>query len=220
MESNQYLEIRRCFNTIRQETASASRIIFDEFAILCTLHERKGLSATQIAAEQGISCPTMTHRSSHLAQLGFMTRQASNDDRRRLRCMLTRKGSTYVHRTIQAIIDASNEEAGLKGMDPADLVPVVARMGSLPITADLLTLLCFAHAGVKSMPVMRIVEMTALLQPTVSMAVLRLEGSGCIERPDASPTVGRRPMRRGSGCVLTELGAQMAAEIQEKVAQL
>jgi len=220
VDLNQYLEIRRCFNGIRQEAPSSSRIIFDEFAILCTLHERKGLSATQIANEQSISCPTMTHRGNHLSQLGYMTRTASNDDRRRLRCMLTRKGSTYVHRTAQAIIDKSGEEYGLKGYEYADLIPVIAKMGSMPMTADSLTLLCFAMNNASSMPVMRIVEATSLLQPTVSMAVLRLEGSGCIERPVTSPAAGRRPMRRDSGCVLTELGVQMAATIAERVASL
>lgn len=220
MESTQYLEIRRCFNGIRQDTPAPSRIIFDEFAILCAMHEHKGLSATQIAAEQGISCPTMTHRGGHLAELGYMSRQSSNDDRRRLRCMLTRKGSSFVHRTVQAIIDASADAAGLKELEVADLIPVIAKMGSLPVTASQLTLLCFAHADVRSMPVMRIVEMTSLLQPTVSMAVLRLEGSGCIERPETSPTAGRRPMRRGSGCVLTDKGVQLASEVLAKVSEL
>ena len=149
-----------------------------------------------------------------------MTRAASNDDRRRLRCMLTRKGSSFVHRTAQALIDRSGEEYGLKGLEYGDLIPMVSKMGSMPMTADSLTLLCFAMNDVRSMPVMRIVEATSLLQPTVSMAVLRLEGSGCIERPAATPAAGRRPMRRDSGCVLTDLGVEMAATIAERIAQL
>lgn len=220
MDLNQYLEIRRRFNGVRQETPAASRIIFDEFAILCTLHDHKGLSATQIAQEQGISCPTMTHRGNHLAQLGYMTRAASNDDRRRLRCTLTRKGTSYVHRTAQAMVEEAVEDSPLVGLEPSDIVPLVAKMGSMPMTADALTLLCFAMRDARSMPVMQIVEATSLLQPTVSMAVLRLEGADCIERPEVSPTTNRRPMRRNSGCVLTDKGAEMAQEIAAKVQAL
>ena len=220
VDLNQYLEIRRCFNAIRQEAPAASRIIFDEFAILCTLRDRKGLSATQIANEQGISCPTMTHRGNHLSQLGYMTRAASNDDRRRLRCMLTRKGATYVAKTAQAIIDRSAETSSLRSLEAGDIVGIISKMGSMPMTADSLTLLCFAMADVRSMPIMRIVEVTSLLQPTVSMAVLRLEGSGCIERPETSPAAGRRPMRRNSGCVLTDLGVEMAQTIAQQISDL
>ncbi len=217
MDVTQYIEIRRRFNALRKEAPAASRMIFEEFAILCALHEHKGYSATQIASEQGISCPTMTHRSNHLTQLGYMTRTASNDDRRRLRCMLTRKGTSYVHRTVQSIVDASDEAAGLKSLEMADLVPLVAKMGSMPMAADAFALLCFAHADVRSMPVMRIVEMTAMLQPTVSMAVLRLEEAGCIERSEITSLAGRRPMRRSSGCTLTDRGVEAAQEVVRRV---
>ena len=217
---NQYLEIRRRFNGVRQEAPAASRIIFDEFAILCTLHDHKGLSATQIAQEQGISCPTMTHRGNHLAQLGYMTRTASNDDRRRLRCTLTRKGTSYVHRTAQSIIEQADPNSSLAALEPSQVIPLVAKMGSMPMTADALTLLCFAMRGARSMPVMQIVEATSLLQPTVSMAVLRLEGAGCIERPETSATTGRRPMRRNSGCVLTDKGVEMAQEVAARIEAL
>lgn len=217
MDINRYFEIRRSFNALRRETPAASRVIFDELAILCTLHDRKGLSATQLAEDLGISCPTMTHRGNHLDQLGYMARIPSLDDRRRLRCSLTRRGLTYVNRTCQAIIDAAPEGSSLKGLEAGELIPVIARMGAVPMTADSLTLLCFAVCGKQSMPVMRIVEETELLQPTISMAVLRLEGSGCIERPEEAPVVGRRPMRRSAGCVLTEKGATRAAMIAEVI---
>lgn len=220
MDLNHYLEIRRRFNVVRQETPAASRIIFDEFAILCTLHDHKGLSATQIAQEQGISCPTMTHRGNHLSQLGYMTRSASNDDRRRLRCCLTRKGTSYVHRTAQAILESTEEDPLLAGLEVPDVIALVAKMGSMPMAADSLTLLCFAMRDTRSMPIMQIVEATSLLQPTVSMAVLRLEDEGCIERPPASASTGRRPMRRNSGCILTDKGVGAAKEVAAKVAAL
>lgn len=220
MDLNQYIEIRRCFNAIRSHTPAASRIIFDEFAILCTLHDRKGLPATEIASEQGISCPTMTHRGNHLAQLGYLSRAVSDEDRRRLRCTLTRKGTAYVHRTIETIIAQADPSAGLADAEVSEVIPIIAKMGTMPMSADALTLLCFAHANLRSMPIMHIVEATALLQPTVSMAVLRLEGSGCIERPEGVPITGRRPVRRNSGCVLTDAGAEMAQEIARYVSEL
>ena len=157
---SQYLEIRRCYNRMRRETPSSSRITFDEFAILCILHQRKGLSSTQLAAEQGVSCPTMTHRGNHLAQLGYMTRSSSDSDRRRLRCALTRKGTSYVNRTVQRIAQAADPGSGLAELEPSEVVSLVTKMGSRPMSADELTLLCFAHADTRSMPIVRIVEAT------------------------------------------------------------
>ncbi len=217
---SQYLEIRRCYNRMRRETPSSSRITFDEFAILCILHQRKGLSSTQLAAEQGVSCPTMTHRGNHLAQLGYMTRSSSDSDRRRLRCALTRKGTSYVNRTVQRIAQAADPASGLAELEPSEVVSLVTKMGSRPMSADELTLLCFAHADTRSMPIVRIVEATSMLQPTVSMAVLRLEGSGCIEHAEGRSATGRRPMRRSSGCVLTDAGAEAAARVARQVEEL
>ena len=97
---------------------------------------------------------------------------------------------------------------------------LVAKMGTMPMSADALSLLCFAANDATSMPIMRIVESTALLQPTVSMAVLRLEENGAIERGESVGESGRRPMRRNSGCVLTEKGREMAQEIAAKVREL
>lgn len=220
MEIGQYLEIRRCFNGVRRQTPAASRIIFDEFAILCTLHDNKGLSATQIAREQGISCPTMTHRGNHLAELGYMTRTASSDDRRRLRCSLSRKGTNYVHRTVQGIVECASDGSSLKAMETSEIVGLIAKMGTMPMSADALSLLCFAANDVSSMPIMRIVEITSLLQPTVSMAVLRLEETGAIERAENAVEGARRPMRRSSGCVLTDKGREAAREVADRVRAL
>jgi DNA-binding MarR family transcriptional regulator len=219
VELNLFLEVRRCFNVARKEVPAESRIIFDELAVLCTLHDHKGLSSTQLAIEQGISCPTMTHRGAHLSQLGYVVRQPSTDDRRRLRCSLTRKGSNYVHRTAQAIIENARPEARLEGSEPDDLIPVIAKMGSLPMTADSLALLCFAQVGATSMPVMRIVDATALLQPTVSMAILRMEEAGYVEGAEAVAG-GRRPMRRNTGCVLTRAGMDHARQLAREVMEL
>ncbi len=220
MDVNQYLEIRRCFNRIRQGMPPSSRIVFDELAILCELHEHKGLSATQVAEYQNISCPTMTHRGAHLSQLGYLGRSSSNDDHRRLRCVLTRKGSSFISRTIASIVDASNPDVGLAEYEVSELIPVIAKMGSLSMSADSMALLCFKQSGAPSLSVMRIVEMTALLQPTVSMAIMRLEGVGCIETPDVSPEVGRRLARRNSGCVLTDAGRVVAEEVAQSVLAL
>lgn len=214
MELSKYLEIRRCFNEIRQEAPSASRVIFDEFAILCTLHDRKGLSATELANEQGISCPTMTHRGGHLSQLGLITRASSADDRRRLRCSLTRKGTSYVNRTAAFILDLAQPPEDYVGVAPEQIIGMVARMGTVNMAADSLTLLCYENAAADSLPVMRIVETTALLQPTVSMAVLRMEKAGYIEENAVNAETGRRTMRREGGCVITPAGRRRAAELR------
>ena len=217
VDVNQYVEIRRCFNRIRQGMPAASRVTFEEFAILCELHEHKGLSATQVAENQNISCPTMTHRGSHLSELGYLGRTSSNDDHRRLRCLLSRKGSSFVSRTIASLIDSSNPDAHLSEYEVSEMIPIIAKMGSLSMPADSMALLCFEQSGEPSLSVMRIVEMTALLQPTVSMAILRLEDAGCIETPELTPQVGRRLARRNSGCVITEEGRAAAEKVAEVI---
>lgn len=220
MDLNQYLEIRRAYNTLRKESPSSSRLIFDEYAVLCALHDRKDVTATDLARELGVSCPTMTHRGNHLAELGYLSRKPSHEDRRRLRCTLTRRGLTYVNRISQIILEEKPADSTLVGLDVLSFIPIVARMGSLPMTADSLTLLCFAISGAESMTVNRIVEETGMLQPTISMAILRLEGTGCLDRPGECPAAGRRPMRRGAGCTITAEGRAMAEEIAAEVKEI
>jgi DNA-binding MarR family transcriptional regulator len=69
------------------------------------------------------------------------------------------------------------------------------------------------------MPVMRIVDATALLQPTVSMAILRMEEAGYVEGAEAVAG-GRRPMRRNTGCVLTRAGMDHARQLAREVMEL
>lgn len=220
MNLNQYIEIRRTFNVLRKGTPAPSRIIFDEFAILCALHDHTGLSASELAEMQRIPSPTMAHRGSHLAQLGYLSRSASAEDRRRMRCSLTRKGTSCVRGTCQAILDDCEEDESFSSLGVGDVVPIATKMGSVPMTADTMTLLCFVAAGTRSLTITSVVEMTELLQPTISMAVLRLEGSGCIERPANAPLAGRRPTRRAVGCVLSDSGERAARRIARSIETL
>lgn len=220
MRLSQYIEIRRTFNLLRRETPSGSRIIFDEFAILCALHGHTGLSAAELAQMQRTPRPTVAHRGRHLAGLGYVSRFASADDRRRMRCSLTRSGVGCVRSTCQAILDDCEEDESLASLEADDVVPIAQRMGSVPMTADTMTLLCFAAAGTRSLTITSVVAMTEMLQPTISMAVLRLEGSGCIERPEGAPLAGRRPTRRAVGCVLSDYGERAARQVARSIETL
>lgn len=219
MDLGQYLSVRKRFSAQRRAMPAEGRLIFDEFAILCELHDRHNASASSIAAAQGISCPTMTHRSNHLCELGLMSREPDSKDRRKLRCALTRKGTSFVHRTCNAIAQGCEESTGIASMDVKDVVKLVARVGTLPMPADDIVLVSYPAFDVSSMTVMQIVDTTGLLQPTVSMAVLRLEKAGCIVRLVAEnadePTV-----RRSVGCAITDAGLERAARLIESVERL
>ena len=218
MDQGIFLDIRKCYSVVRQRTASSSRIIFDEFAILCILQRDKSLTASKLAALQGISCPTMTHRGNRLCDLGYMTRQSCAEDRRKLKCTITRRGNTFVNKTLQAIIDLAPAESELAGYDSARLADAVIRSASVPMAADSLVMLCFAHLEYAPMTVMHIVEVTGMLQPTVSMALMRLETDGLVDRGKGAS--GATATRKESGCVLTKAGIAASKQILETVQEL
>ena len=97
MEMRDYLSIRRAYNLVRQRVDSARRVNFSEFAILCrlSLTDRR-MRTSDIAEYQGCLRPTMTHRTKHLAELGLISREKGETDRRNVVCVLTEAGHAEV----------------------------------------------------------------------------------------------------------------------------
>ena len=181
MDVKEFLSLRTSFNAVRRQMPSSSRIIFEEYSIMCLLKQEKVLSATQIAEKQRISCPTMTHRSSHLCLLGYLANTVNAKDRRRLDCQLTRKGTNAVAKLTEKILQASKEKGLHLDYTSEEIEKIATRAGRVPTSADQCILLTYLTQSPDIQTIMQIVQKTSLLQPTVSMAVLRLKSESLIE---------------------------------------
>ncbi|MBR2834250.1 MAG: hypothetical protein IKE43_00845 [Coriobacteriales bacterium] len=214
MDIKRYLSLHKAFNEVRQNTNPEQRVIFDEYAIMCLLSEKKTLSATQIAREQCISCPTMTHRSSHLTSLGYLLSKMNERDHRRLDCSLTRKGSLATTKITQKVIDTLAEDDVLHGLSPKEIISITIQSGKLPLTADQHILLAYAVDDLETEPVMNIVRNTNLLQPTVSMALVRLCKEGLLKRGEEK-SANEKP-----GYTITKAGLSSAKKFIKAIEAL
>ena len=69
------MSIRRAYNLVRQSVEPSRRLTFEGFSILCHLEVSEvPVKTSDIADYQGALRPTMTHRTNHLAELGFIDR--------------------------------------------------------------------------------------------------------------------------------------------------
>ena len=90
MELREYMSIRRSYNLVRRSVPANRRLTFEEFAILCRLKvQDSSIKTSEIAEYQGALRPTITHRTSHLAKLGFIHREEGSSDHRNVVCTLT-----------------------------------------------------------------------------------------------------------------------------------
>ena len=93
MELREYMSIRRSYNLVRRVVPANRRLTFEEFAILCRLNVKGApVKTSEIAEYQSALRPTITHRTSHLARLGFIKRDEGAIDRRNVVCIITEKG--------------------------------------------------------------------------------------------------------------------------------
>ena len=122
MVLREYLSIRRAYNLVRQDVESARRLSFAEFAILCRLSvEGQSLRTSDIAEYQGSLRPTMTHRTKHLAALGFLAREKGGVDRRNVICSITDEGRQYVEDLCAACREAIPNGQSLSRTSPVVL---------------------------------------------------------------------------------------------------
>ena len=209
MELNEYLAVRRAYNRVRQLLLTEDRITFDEYALLIHLEAAsRPVRTSEIATYQQCLRPTMTHRTHHLSELGFLDRQSGERDRRNIICTISEKGAAEVANLTKAVIaqltvDPIYEET----MTKKRLKHMVDAMGTCGTTARDLIILCLYAFNEKSLSVTDIVNRTGLLQPTVSMAANTLIEGGFIEKV-ATPASHRIRMH------LSDLGRAYAEEIK------
>ncbi len=217
MVLREYLSIRRAYNLVRQDVESARRLSFAEFAILCRLSvEGQSLRTSDIAEYQGSLRPTMTHRTKHLAALGFLAREKGGVDRRNVICSITDEGRQYVEDLCAACREAIPNGQSLSRTSAARVCRYVDTMGSLTCMAGDLTLLGLYSAKGEPVSISRLVEILGLLQPTVSMSVAALVEEGLVRREeDEEGETGRT-----SPVVLTDEGWERADALNGQVERL
>lgn len=215
MDTRDFLVIRRAYNLVRKECPRFMRLTFEEFATLCHLHlEDKPVGFSKIAKHQGAQRPTLTRRVNRLANLGFVVRTDSEEDKRVVFCGLTERGEEIAQRII-SVMAANIEEGSFVDADNTKIMAAVDAISTMPCTAADLVMLVITLEEDNSTRVTRLVDQTGLLQPTVSMAVTSLEDAGYLRR--AFERLDNIQPRR---VVLEDAGRKRALELCERVHSL
>ena len=216
MELREYLAIRRAYNLVRQDMPVDRRLTFVELAILCRMDVLgRPMNTSEIAEYQGALRPTMTHRTKHLSELGFMVRSKGSSDRRNVICEISDEGREFVEQTCRLICDILHAGNILSRTTALRVARDVDAMGSLTCMSGELVLLGILQSETGSRTVSDLVNVLGLLQPTVSMSVAALEGEGLVMRlrQDEGAT-------RSVDIVLTEAGETRAADIADEIRAL
>ena len=181
VDLREYMSVRRAYNLVRQEADTSRRLTFEEFAILCRLDVADGpLKTSAIAEYQGALRPTMTHRTNHLAKLGFIDRGEGTVDRRNIVCEISEDGRAHVRKLAEETRGQIPAGQPLARTSAERVRKYVDAMGSVYCTAGELVLLALYVEQDSPCTVTRLVELLGLLQPTVSMSVSSLIDKGLV----------------------------------------
>lgn len=183
MDLREYMSVRRAYNIVRQKVSSDERLTFEEYAILCRLDVADApIKTSAIAEYQGALRPTMTHRTNHLAGLGYIERGEGSTDRRNVVCSISDSGREAVA-NLSALTRAQIPNGKALSRTSADRIcKYVDAMGSVFCKAGDLVLLGIYTSDEESLTIMKLVDVLGLLQPTVSMSVASLADLGLVER--------------------------------------
>lgn len=216
MELREFMSIRRAYNLVRQNMEPSKRLTFEGFAILCHLEVSEDpVKTSDIADYQGALRPTMTHRTNHLAELGFIERGEGMEDRRNIVCSISNAGREYVHNLATQTCSCISAGHSLARTNPDRIIKYADAMGSLYCTAGDLVLLGLLSSNDESSTVTGLVDKLGLLQPTVSMSVSALVKDGMLKREKLNPFSTR------SLCIrLTDEGRERAEFLADKISGL
>lgn len=183
MELREYMSIRRSYNLVRKVVPANRRLTFEEFAILCRLNVRgTSFKTSEIAEYQGALRPTITHRTSHLAKLGFIKQDEGAKDRRNIVCFITEKGEEAVEELSKLTCARIAPGQALSRTSFERIVMYVDAMGSLYCKAADMVLLAILDSPKDALSITEIVDALGLLQPTVSMSLSALAENGLVQR--------------------------------------
>lgn len=216
MELREYLAIRRAYNLVRQSMSADSRLTFAELAILCRMSVLgRAMNTSEIAEYQGALRPTMTHRTKHLSEIGYMERTKGSSDRRNVICDITEKGAAFIDEACGQICDILRSGSVLSRTTARRMCRYVDAMGSLSCMSGDLVLLGVLQSAEGRCTVSDLVVMLGLLQPTVSMSVASLESEGYIKRIRQEEATGR-----SFDLALTNRGLAHATKIEDDIRAL
>ena len=216
MELREYMSIRRAYNLVRQEAPAEERLTFEEYAILAHLYNAEGtLKTSAIAEYQGVLRPTMTHRTNHLSQLGFITRKEGEEDRRNVCCALSTQGELELFKISEGVCNSIPKGYPLQRINAARVVNYVDAMGGFFCTAGDLSILGLDLLGGKTDTITSLVDTLGLLQPTVSMSIGLLNRDGFVKRSRNVETTARTV-----SIELSEAGEKRADELKEVISEL
>ena len=216
MELREYLAIRRAYNLVRQGMPTERRLTFAELAILCRMDvAQRPMNTSEIAEYQGALRPTMTHRTKHLAELGFIRRTKGDSDRRNVVCEITEVGMEFLDEMMAGISDVLHAGPLLSRTSTQRLRRYVDAMGALSYMSGDLVALGILQSKENRCLVSDLVSVLGLLQPTVSMSVASLVEDGLAYR-DHEP---ERSVR-SAGISLTDAGIEWAQGMRSTVEEL
>ena len=216
MELREYLSVRRAYNLVRQKTEAEKRLTFEEFAILCRLDmASEPVKTSEIASYQGALRPTMTHRTNHLATLGFIERGEGVNDRRNIECKISEEGREYVRALSQATYAQIPAGQPLARTPKDRLRRYVDAMGSVYCTAGQLILVTILANENERNTVTSLVDNLGFLQPTISMSIASLADKGLVVRAHTEG-VGAR----SHDIKLTDEGRAEALTVADKIAAI
>lgn len=215
MDLREFMSVRRSYNIVRQSIDSSERLTFEEYAILCRLQVSEvPVKTSAIAEYQGALRPTMTHRTNHLARLGYIERGEGEKDRRNVVCSITDAGREAVSRLSTLTRTQIQSGKSLSRTTPERICKYVDAMGSVFCKAGDLVLLGILTSDKGSLTIMELVDALGLLQPTVSMSVSSLADLGMVERLRSNGG------QHTTSVSLTEAGQARADELKKEIESL
>ena len=155
----------------------------------------------------------MTHRTKHLADLGFIIRAQGNTERRNVLCCLSDDGEEMVAKLCS---QTRSELAHLLSNRPTTdhVRKYVDAMGSVDVMArDLVLLALYAELDGQA-TIGAIVDVLGFLQPTVSMSVSALARDGLLNRDASTRGKSSHPVS------LTEEGRVEAKSLNDRIEAL
>ncbi|MCR8560841.1 MarR family transcriptional regulator [Mucilaginibacter sp. BJC16-A38] len=82
----------RVIKKLRKESPSGSGLSLTERSTMALLHQNKAMLPSELAASEMITNQSMSQVLNHLSELGFITRTASETDKRKVNISLSEQG--------------------------------------------------------------------------------------------------------------------------------
>ncbi len=93
--------VTRLFKKLRTETTTGQQLSLTERSTLSLLHQHGQLISTELATMEKVTNQSMSQVISHLTALGYITKIASETDKRKVFISLSDKGKSFIQQVQQ-----------------------------------------------------------------------------------------------------------------------